>query len=352
MTSKAETDVYDITIVGGGPAGLFSAFYSGMRELKTKIIESAPYLGGKVQFYREKVLHDVGGIEAITGADFIKQVEKQGLTFKPEVVLSQRIEQLEKLADGSFRLTSHTGKEHYSRSVILAVGHGTFVTRKLEQEGADGYEGNSLHYAVNSLDHFRGKHVLISGGGDSAVDWANALKSVAAKVIVVHRRDQFGGHESSVTQMRSSSVEILTPYWLKELHGDGEQVSRVTIEQLETKETRELYVDEVVVNHGITGDLGPIKKRGLEIKDDKIVVDAYMKTNIDGVFAIGDVVTFPGKLKLMAGGFTEGPNAVNSAKKYLAPQEEVEALYSTHHEKLIAMHGKEDKEQEQEQVLS
>ncbi|WP_139992929.1 NAD(P)/FAD-dependent oxidoreductase [Paenibacillus paridis] len=344
MTAQAEMDIYDVTIIGGGPVGLFTAFYSGMRELRTKIIESAPQLGGKVQFYPEKVLHDVGGIAAITGADFIKQVEKQGLTFKPEVALSQRIEQLERLSDGCFRLISHTGETHYSRTVILAVGHGTFVTRKLDQEGAVGYEGNSLHYAVNSLDHFRGKQVLISGGGDSAVDWANALEPIAAQVTVVHRRDQFGGHESNVTQMRNSSVDIITPFWLKELHGDGEQVSCVTIEHLETKETRELYVDEVIVNHGITGDLGPIKKWGLELQEDKIVVDVHMKSNIDGVFAVGDVVTFPGKLKLIAGGFMEGPNAVNSAKKYLAPQEEVKALYSTHHEKLIAMHEQKDKE--------
>lgn len=337
MAELQHAELYDVTIIGGGPVGLFSAFYSGMREMKTKIIESAAELGGKLQFYPDKILHDIGGIDAISGAQFKEQVIRQGMTFKPTIVLSERIDKCDRLQDGTIRLTSHTGVEHLTRTVILAIGHGTFVPRKLDQEGVEVYEERNLHYAVDSLEHFRNKKVLISGGGDSAVDWANALEPIAKKVIVVHRRDEFGGHESNVTQMRNSSVEILTPFLLKEVHGNGEVIDKVTIEQADNNETMEIAVDEVIVNHGIMADLGAIKHWGLEIIEDRIGVDCWMTTSIPGIFAAGDGANYPSKLKLIAGGFTEGPTAVNSAKRYIT-QEELQPIYSTHHDQLIAMH--------------
>lgn len=332
-------ELFDVTIIGGGPVGLFSAFYCGMRELKTKVIECAAELGGKVHFYPDKVLHDIGGIAAITGAEFIEQVVKQGMTFDPEIVLNERIHGLKRLDDGVFELTAESGRRHYTRAIILAIGHGVFVPIKLEQAGAEIYEERHLHYAVDDIERFRNKRVIISGGGDSAVDWANMIEPIAAKLTVVHRRDEFYGLESNVTQMRSSTADVLTPYVLEKLDGDGERIERVTIRHVETNETLSVEADEVLVNHGIRGDFGGIRDWGLAFDDERIVVNDKMETSIPGIFAAGDVVTHPGKLKLIAGGFMEGPMAVNSAKAYLAPQEEVVPLYSTHHDKLIEMRG-------------
>lgn len=336
---KIGNEVFDVTIIGGGPVGLFSAFYCGMRELKTKVIECAPELGGKVLFYPDKVLHDIGGVSAITGAELIEQVIKQGKTFEPEIVLGERIHGLVRLADGSFELTAERGAKHYTRAILLAIGHGVFVPIKLEQEGVERYEGRHLHYAVDDIERFRGKRVVISGGGDSAVDWANAIEPIAASLTVVHRRAEFGGLESNVTRMRQSSATVLTPYALKSVDGDGERIGRVTVEHAETKETLSIEADEVLVHHGIRGDFGGIRDWGLRFDDERIAVNARMETNIPGIFAAGDIVNHPGKLKLIAGGFMEGPMAVNSVKAYLAPQEEVLPIYSTHHDKLIAMHG-------------
>lgn len=332
-----DQEMYDVTIIGGGPVGLFSAFYCGMREMKTKVIECASELGGKVLFYPDKVLHDIGGVAAITGAELIEQVVKQGTTFSPEIVLSERIHGLKRLEDGAFELTAESGRRHYTRTVILAIGHGVFVPIKLEQPGAEKYEGRHLHYAVDDIERFRGKRVIISGGGDSAVDWANEIEPIAAKLTVVHRRHEFGGLESNVTRMRNSSAEVLTPYVLEEVAGDGERIGQAIVRHVDTNETLSIEADEVLVNHGIRGDFGGIRDWGLEFDEERIVVNERMETNIPGIFAAGDIVNHPGKLKLIAGGFMEGPMAVNSAKAYLAPQEEVQPIYSTHHDKLIAM---------------
>lgn len=188
-------ELYDVTIVGGGPAGLYTAFYSGMRDLKTKIIEFSSQLGGRMLIYPEKMIWDVGGVKPILGEELIQQLIQQAKTFDPTIVLNQKIEKLEKQSDGTFILTSASGEKHYSKAIILAVGYGVLSMQKLEIEGADRYEVTNLHYTVQELDIFRNKHILISGGGNSAVDWANELESIAASVTIVHRRDEFGGHE-------------------------------------------------------------------------------------------------------------------------------------------------------------
>ncbi len=188
-------ELYDVTIVGGGPAGLYTAFYSGMRDLKTKIIEYSSQLGGRMLIYPEKMIWDVGGVPPILGGQLIEHLIEQAKTFDPTIVFNQKVEHLEKQSDGTFILTSSTGEKHYSKTVILAVGYGVLSMQKLEIEGADKYEVTNLHYTVQDLEVFRDKHVLISGGGNSAVDWANELEPIAASVTVVHRRDEFGGHE-------------------------------------------------------------------------------------------------------------------------------------------------------------
>jgi len=323
---------YDVTIIGGGPIGLFTAFYCGMREMETKIIEFLPYLGGKVSyFYPEKIVRDIGGIPALSGIDLIQNLEKQARTFNPTIVLNQQVIGLERLADGTFLLTSNNGEKHHTRTVILATGFGTLKCAKLDIEHAERFEGNNLHYAVETLKEFKDKHVLISGGGNSAIDWANELLPIARLVTVVHRKNEFTGLERNITSLRSSSANIMTPYVIDALNGSQDWLTSVRVKNIETNVTQELKVDTVLVNHGFSIDFGPIKEWGLEFENGSIKVDEFMHTTIEGIFAAGDAANYKNKLHLIAGGFSEGPTAVNSAKAYLQPGKKLKPIYSTIH---------------------
>ncbi|MCY7696433.1 NAD(P)/FAD-dependent oxidoreductase, partial [Bacillus altitudinis] len=222
MTEQLE--LFDVTIIGGGPAGMYTAFYSGMRDLKTKVLEYNESLGGKILLYPEKVIWDVGGLPPTRGEQLIQQLETQAKTFEPEIALNQKITQFERDENGHILLTAENGDRHLTKTLILAMGHGIPVQRKLEIEHADRYEVTNLYYTVQELKTFAGKRVVISGGGDSAVDWANALVPIAESVTVVHRRDMFGGHEKNVANMKASSARILTPHELTELHGQGDKI--------------------------------------------------------------------------------------------------------------------------------
>ncbi|CAH0343874.1 NAD(P)/FAD-dependent oxidoreductase [Bacillus sp. CECT 9360] len=327
--------LYDVTVIGGGPIGLFTTFYSGMRNLKTKLIEAGPCLGGKItMFYPEKILRDIGGIPGIAGSALVKQLIQQAITFQPTVVFGQRISGLKLLEDGTFLLTSVTGEIHHTRTIILTIGAGIFKPIKLEVSGAEQYEAGNLHYSVDKISSFQNKDVLISGGGNSAVDWAHELLPVARSVTVVHRRDDFIGHERNVSEMKAHA-DILTPFAIKELIGKDSQIEAVLLEHVETGETKRIKADEVVVNHGIRGDYGGIANWGLTMNEERVAVNGAMETNIPGIFAAGDAVTYPNKLKLITGGLAEGPIALNSAKKYMDPAAESMAMYSTHHERLL-----------------
>ncbi|MEC0180487.1 NAD(P)/FAD-dependent oxidoreductase [Paenibacillus peoriae] len=329
MTESLE--LYDVTIIGGGPAGMYTAFYSGMRDMKTKLIEAKHELGGRMRIYPEKMIWDVGGVTPILCEKLIDQLEQQARTFEPTIVLGQQITGLDRQDDGTFLLTSATGEQHWTRTVVLAVGYGILKMAKLEIEGADRYEVTNLHYTVQELEPFQGKHVLISGGGDSAVDWANALESIAASVTVVHRRDHFGGHEKNVARMKASSIRVLTPYTVSQLHSNnGETIEQVTISHVETGETQILNVDAVIVNHGLKSDFGPLRDWGLDMGEWHARVSEKLETNIPGIFAAGDFVEYGSKLYLIAGTFTDAALALNSAKLYIDPSADKAAYVSSH----------------------
>lgn len=329
-----QLELYDVTIIGGGPAGLYSAFYSGMRDLKTKIIEYNPTLGGKILMYPEKIIWDVGGVPPISGEGLIRNLTEQAMVFEPTVVLDQQITRLERQPDGTIVLLSNTGEVHYTRTVILAMGHGIPKMRKLELAGADRYEVTNLHYTVQELNVFAGKHVVISGGGNSAVDWANALQPLAASITVVHRREEFGGHERNVLQMKQNCSRVLTSYELTGLQGNGSLVEEVTITHIETGEQEILPVDAVIVNHGLTTDLSPLLSWGIEMDEHgKPVVDEKRQTNLPGIFAAGDLIHYDGKLHLISGALVDGATAVNSVKKYLEPEAYDQAYVSSHNKK-------------------
>ncbi len=301
-----------------------------MRDLKTKIIEYSSQLGGRMLIYPEKMIWDVGGVPPILGGQLIEQLIEQAKTFDPTIVFNQKVEHLERQSNGTFILTSSTGEKHYSKTVILAVGYGVLSMQKLEIEGADKYEVTNLHYTVQELEIFRDKHVLISGGGNSAVDWANELEPIAASVTVVHRRDEFGGHEKSVLKMRDSSVCLKTPYEVVQLHGDGELIQSVSIENKDTGKIERIELDAIIVNHGLKCDYGALEKWGLNIEDGVAIVNEKRETNIEGIYGAGDFVDHPSKVRYIAGAFTDGILALNSAKLYLEPDAPKVAYVSSH----------------------
>ncbi|RCX14424.1 thioredoxin reductase (NADPH) [Fontibacillus phaseoli] len=324
-------DLYDVTIIGGGPAGMYAAFYSGMRDLKTKLIDANPELGGRMLIYPEKMIWDVGGVTPTLCRTLIKQLEQQAKTFDPTIVLGEQVIRLQKQGDGTFILITESGQRHWTRTVIMAIGYGIRKMAKLEIEGADRYEVTNLHYTVQELEVFRGKKVLISGGGDSAVDWANELESIAARVTIVHRREEFGGHERNVARMRASSVDVRTSCLVGKLHSqDGETIGQVTICQVDGIAEDTIDVDAVIVNHGMRSDFGPIREWGLNMGEWTAEVSGKMETNIPGVFAAGDFVDYETKVRLIAGAFTDAALAVNSAKLYMEPDAEKVAYVSSH----------------------
>ena len=329
--------VYDVTIIGGGAVGLFTTFYSGMRGLKTKLIEASRELGGKVTMgFPDKTISDIGGIKEITGQNLVKEPVKQAKTFDPTIVCGQFISDLQPLENGNFRLISQTGEVHETRTIILTLGSGLIRPMKLEVDGVE-YDGyHNLHYTVEEYGQFADKNVLISGGGDSAVDWADELHSIAKNITVVHRRDEFRAFENSVQKMKEQ-VDVLTPYTIKDVQNEKNYLTQVTLENLETGKIRDIEVDALLVNHGFSSELGGIKNWGLEMSEGQILVNDAMETNIPGIFAAGDVVTYPNKLNLFVAGFTEGPMAINSANGYLNHSSEPMAMYSTHHEKLYEL---------------
>lgn len=324
-----QRDIYDITIIGGGPAGMYSAFYSGMRAMRTKIIEAKMELGGFMRTYPEKLIWDVGGVEPIRCEKLIDSLERQARTFDPTIVFGQEIADVERQEDNVFVLISKTGERHYTRTVLLCAGRGMTQIQKLDIQGASRYELSNLHYTITDLSRFQNKRVLISGGGNSAVDWANEMINVASQVTVVHRRHEFGGHEQPVEQMKASA-QVLTPYSLNRLYGAGERIECVDLVHTGTGASLQVEVDEVVVSHGYDRDFGNLISWKLQRGDYGIIVDNRMRTSEAGVFGAGDFITYDSKVRLIAGAFNDAILAVNSAKMYLDPESSKMAGVSSH----------------------
>lgn len=321
--------VYDVTILGAGPAGLFTAFYGGMRQASVKLMESLPHIGGQLTaLYPEKYIYDVAGFPKIRAQDLVDNLGEQIKIFDPTVVLGQSVEKVERIDEEVFKLTSHTGEEHFSKTIIISAGNGAFEPRRLNLHGCDTFEGVNLHYHVEDMNRYKDEHVLLLGGGDSAVDWALMLEPIAKQVTLVHRRDRFRAHEHSIEQLKQSSVEILTPFVPKDLEGD-DKIKRVILQEARGDKVIKLDVDSVICNYGFISQLGPIKDWGLEIERNSIVVNQKMETNIPGIYAVGDINTYPGKVKLIATGFGDGPTAINNAMQYLDPSARIQPRHST-----------------------
>ncbi|WP_459502109.1 NAD(P)/FAD-dependent oxidoreductase [Bacillus sp. C1] len=332
-----QEELFDVTVIGGGPAGLYSAFYSGLREMKTKIIEFQSQLGGKIHVYPEKMIWDIGGLPPVTGARLIEQLVEQGLTFHPEVVLNEKVESITRNEDGIFVLTTFSGQKHFSKTVVVATGSGILKPQKLAIEGAEKFEVSNLNYTVKSLKRFKDKTVIISGGGNSAIDWANELEPIAKKVYLTYRKDALAGHEAQVTQLMNSSADCFFHTSITKLVADDkhETIEYVELTNHETGEVSHLSIDEVIINHGYERDMTLLENSELNVE----IVDNYFisgsassESSIEGLYAAGDILKHEGKLHLIAGAFQDAGNAVNKAKQFIQPEASEYGMVSSHND--------------------
>ncbi|MDQ6767005.1 MAG: NAD(P)/FAD-dependent oxidoreductase [Candidatus Eremiobacteraeota bacterium] len=322
-------EIFDITVIGGGPTGLFALFYAGMRGAKAKVIDALPELGGQLYaLYPEKYVYDMPGFPAIIAQDLVNSCVEQAMQWPHAVCLEERVTNLERLEDGTFRLSTDK-QEHRTKTVLLCSGIGAIKPRKLPAPSAAQFEDRGLTYYARNFDRFNGKRVVIVGGGDSAVDYALAIEPRATSVTIVHR-SQFRAHAHTVEQLRRSKVDIRQPdFEIKEVHGDG-KVEAVTIVQSKTKEESRVEVDEVLCALGFISDLSELKAWGITIEGQGVVIDPFtMETSVKGIYAAGDIINHPGKLKLIACGTSEAAIAVNQAMVYINPNNKVQPVHSS-----------------------
>jgi ferredoxin/flavodoxin---NADP+ reductase len=333
----------DITIIGGGPAGLFALFYAGMRGATAQIVDALPELGGQLAaLYPEKYIFDVAGYPKVLAKDLVKALREQAAQFKQPTHLGQRVTGLRD-RDGHFVLETDTDR-FPTRAIIIAAGIGAFSPRRLPHASAEPWYGRGIYDTVTDPQDYRDQRVVIIGGGDSAFDWACQLRGIATHVSLVHRSDRFRAHGATVTQFQADiaagCASLFTFHELVDVieHAEGERFSHIVLKDIKAKSTRELEADVVLPMLGFVSDIGPIAEWGLTFEKDEIVVNQVMETGRAGIWAAGDVTTYPGKLKLIACGFGEAATAVNQAVHWIYPEKKVAPGHSSN----MAIFGQKD----------
>ena len=306
------SELYDITIVGGGPVGLFAAFYAHLRQAKVQIIDSLPQLGGQPAIlYPEKQILDVPGFPNLTGEELTNRLLEQLEGFETPVHLNETVLEIEK-EDDVFKITTNKGN-HTSKTVIIAMGGGAFKPRPLELEGVEGYD--NIHYHVSNIQQYAGQKAL-------------AFEKIAPTTLV-HRRDNFRALEHSVQALQESSVTIKTPFVPSQLLGDGKTLDKLEITKVKSEETERIELDHLFVNYGFKSSVGNLKKWGLDLNRHKIIVNSKQESSQAGIYAIGDCCYYEGKIDLIATGLGEAPTAVNNAINYIDPEQKVQPKHST-----------------------
>ncbi len=324
----------DVAVVGAGPVGLFAVFACGMLKLRTHVVEALEMVGGQCSaLYPEKPIYDIPAHPAIEAGVLIDRLVEQASPFDPIFHLGQQVTQLARQPDGRWRLTTSAGTTVTAPAVIIAAGCGAFGPNRPPLAGITAYEGKSVFYLVRSKQDFAGKRVVIAGGGDSAVDWALALEGVAQSVALVHRRPKFRAAPESAARLdtlaKAGRIELVTPYQLSGLEGADGQLTAVRVADLENNE-RALPADILLPFFGLSMELGPIAEWGLSLEKSHIhVTPSTMATSAPGIFAVGDICTYPGKLKLILCGFSEASVAAHNAHACVRPEETLHFEYST-----------------------
>lgn len=324
----------DLTIIGGGPTGLFAMFYAGMRGATARIVDALPELGGQLTaLYPEKYIFDVGGLPKVLAKDLVRALVEQASQFQQPTFLHQRVDALEE--DGGIYTIVTATDRFPSRAVVIAAGIGAFSARRLPQPAAAPWYGRGIHETVSDPDDFRGQRVVVIGGGDSAFDWATQLVPRARFVTLAHRSDRFRAHASTVRALEAAAAggkaEILTFHELSDITHDGvdRALTGVVLRDTRHKTTRAVPADAVLPMLGYVSDVGSLATWGLTLVDNEILVSSTMETGRPGVYAAGDIVTYPGKLPLIATGFGDAAVAVNQAVHWIYPDRKVTPAHSS-----------------------
>ena len=323
----------DICIIGAGPVGLFAVFEAGLLKMRCHLIDVLPQVGGQLsEIYPQKPIYDIPGFPVINAQELVNGLMDQIATFKPTFSLGERVDKLEKQDDGSFIIRTNENTEVHANVVVIAAGLGCFEPRKPAIEGLEQFEGKGVSYMVRNPEVFRDKKIVLSGGGDSALDWTIFLSEVAEKVTLVHRGDTFRGAPDSAEKVfdlaKEGKINLILQSHITEIHGNG-HLKGLTI-QGKNNEIATLETDYLIPLFGLTPKLGPIAEWGLNIDKSAIEVDTVdYSTNVEGIFAIGDINTYPGKLKLILCGFHEAALMAQSAFKYVYPEQKLSFKYTT-----------------------
>jgi thioredoxin reductase (NADPH) len=317
----------DILIVGAGPAGLYGAYYAGVRGLSCGVVDSLSEVGGQVTaMYPEKQIYDVAGFPAVSGRDLVRGLAAQAASMKPTYLLGQEAQQLHRLDDGRLRVTTSTGAEITCGALVVTGGIGTFTPRPLP--AGEEFLGRGLEYFVPSSQEYVGRDVVVVGGGDSALDWALMLEPIASSVTLVHRREAFRAHSATVEQVRARNVQVLVNAQVTGLDG-GSVLEKAEI-TVKGEEPKVVQCQRVIAALGFTANLGPMREWGLDLRDNRhLVVDSAMRTNLPGVFAAGDITDYDGKVRLISVAFGEVATAVNNAAVHIDPKAHVFPGHST-----------------------
>lgn len=324
----------DIVIIGAGPVGLFAVFEAGMLKMHTHVVDTLEVIGGQcAALYPEKPIYDIPGYPSILAAELIEKLRLQAEPFQPTYHLGQRVEKIQKLTTDNWQLTTSAGTTIDCKAIVIAAGCGAFGPNRPPMGGLEAYEGKSVFYLVARREDFRGRKVVIAGGGDSAVDWAISLSELTEKLYVVHRRPKFRCAPESAAKLQAladaGKIEMVIPYQLARLEGENGKLSSVVVATLEGEE-KTLPADVLLPFFGLAMELGPIAQWGLNLDQNHITVaPATCETSTPGIFAIGDIATYEAKLKLILCGFAEAAQAAHAAYKLVHPGEALHFEYST-----------------------
>jgi thioredoxin reductase (NADPH) len=323
----------DICIIGAGPVGLFAVFEAGLLKMRCHLIDALPQIGGQLsEIYPRKPIYDIPGYPTIDAQDLVDALMKQIEPFQPSFTLGERVEEVQALPTGGFLVKGHEGTAIQAKAVVIAAGLGAFEPRKPEIPGLVNFEGKGVSYMVKDPEAFRGKKVLLAGGGDSALDWALHLSSIAEELSLVHRSEHFRGAPDTAEKImqlhEDGKIRLLLQSNVSSLHGEG-HLQQIGVTDKNKTET--LYaIDAFIPLFGLSPKLGPIAHWGLQVDKNAIEVNTFdYSTNVPGIFAIGDINTYPGKLKLILCGFHEAALMAQSAFKFVFPDERLSFKYTT-----------------------
>jgi thioredoxin reductase (NADPH) len=324
----------DVAIVGAGPVGLFSVFECGMVRLNCHVVDVLDDAGGQcTALYPEKPIYDIPGFPRVEAAELIVRLKAQAAAFRPVYHLGEQVRGLEPLTGGFWRLTTSKGTVIQAKAVIVAAGVGAFGPNRPPLAGIEAYEGKSVFYYVTQRENFRGKRVVIAGGGDTAVDWALSLAEIAARVSVIHRRDKFRAAPESEARLKAlaqaGKLDLVVPYQLHGLEGENGHLTSVSVATLDGA-VKKIEADALLPFFGLSMALGPIADWGLALERNQVAVEpTTMATSLRGIYGVGDVVSYPGKLKLILTGFAEAAIAARSAYAQIHPETPLHFEYST-----------------------